>query len=496
MARPPFDPNKVSPEPEPLPTGDALLTVTQLTFLVKRALEQYLPPTVRVIGQISNFKRHTSGHLYFVLKDDHCELSCVMWRSAAANMKFKPTDGLEILATGQVDVFERSGRYQLYVRKLEPRGVGALELAFRQMREKLQKEGLFDAQRKRPLPRFPQRLAVVTSLSGAAVRDIIQTLKRRYPCVHVYVYPVTVQGPTAAPEIVQALRMLNRHDATIGPIDAIILGRGGGSLEDLWAFNEEIVARAVHASDIPIISAVGHETDISITDLVADVRAATPTAAAELAVPVRDELLHSLSDTARRLTRMTTDSLTIRRARVTAVLQRPTFRRPLQTVRTREQSLDEIASRLAAAVSRRLHLWHRLLAAVELTLQRIRPGALASTLHRRVDHTAHRLRWAVSRAAIKDERRLAAACERFASASPKHRLDPMIERLNQLAKRCDAMSHRNTLKRGFTITRSEKPRGIVRHASDVRDGQTVVTETADGEFRSRVFNVMQMELFE
>jgi len=497
MSRPPFDPRLVKGDPEPpAPDPHTPLTVSQLTRMVKRAIENHLPPTVYVIGQISNYKCHTSGHLYFVLKDEHCELSCVMWRSAAASMKFKPTDGLEVVATGQVDVFERSGRYQLYVRRLEPRGVGALELAFRQLCEKLQKEGLFDPAHKKPLPRFPERIAVVTSPTGAAIRDILQTLKRRYPCVRVFVHPVTVQGPTAAPEIVQAIRMFNRHGASLGGIDVMIVGRGGGSLEDLWAFNEEIVARAIFDSRIPVISAVGHEVDVSISDLVADVRAATPTAAAELAVPVRDEWLHTLGATARRLSRMITDTLALRRGALDALLQRSSLRQPILLVRTREQSVDEIGARFAHTMSDRLHRWHRLLGAIEVTLQRIRPAALAARLQRRIADAGHRLQWAVSRVALNDERRLAATCERLALSAPRHRVTHVKERLDQLARRIEAMSHRSTLKRGFTITRIKKGRVVVRCRHDVRDGELVVTETVDGDFESRVVNLKQLELFE
>ncbi len=287
MARQPFNPDLVKvPDDEKHRYGTEPISVSQLTAMVKRAIEETLPSTLHVVGEISNFKRHSSGHLYLTLKDRASELSCVMWRSAAAKLPFGPEDGLEVIATGRVEVFERSGRYQLYIRKLEPRGVGALELAFRQLRERLSDAGLFAEKHKRPIPRYPRRIAIVTSPTGAAIADMLRTIKRRYPCVHILVHPVRVQGPGAAQEIAAAIRRVNACAERLGGIDSMIVGRGGGSLEDLWPFNEETVARAIHASRIPIISGVGHEVDVTIADLVADVRAATPTAAAELAAPV------------------------------------------------------------------------------------------------------------------------------------------------------------------------------------------------------------------
>jgi exodeoxyribonuclease VII large subunit len=498
MSRKPFDPKlvKVDPEEQRAADPNVPLTVTQLTRMVKRALEQHLPATVHVVGEISNFKRHSSGHLYFVLKDEHCELGCVMWRSAATSLKFEPTDGLQVLVTGQVDVFERSGRYQLYARRLEPRGVGALELAFRQLREKLEKEGLFDARRKRPLPPFPERIAVVTSPTGAAVRDILQTLQRRFPCVHVFLYPVTVQGPTAAGEIAGAIGLLNAKHKTLGGIDVMIVGRGGGSLEDLWAFNEEVVARAIFKSEIPVVSAVGHEVDVSISDLVADLRAPTPTAAAEIVVPVRDELLDDLREYANRLTRILGHTVALRRAALDALTRRRPFHEPLFAVRSREQALDELATRLQGGIADRLHRWHRQLNASEVALQRIRPSAVAARLLRRVTEVGQRLQWSVVRAALRRERRLAAACERFAALDPKHRVLRLKHDVDHLARRLEATSHKTTLRRGFSITKTKKDKAVVRDPQSLRDGDVLVTETARGEFESRVVNLRQLELFE
>ncbi|MGB2753482.1 MAG: exodeoxyribonuclease VII large subunit, partial [Phycisphaerae bacterium] len=263
---PPFDASLI-PEPE----AEAPETVWELTRRIQTTLEDGFPQ-VWVVGEVSNFKRHTSGHVFFTLKDERASLRCVIWKSAAERLRHEIADGLEVEAKGHLSVFEKAGNYQLYVSSIKPRGVGALEVAFRRLKEKLEKEGLFDPARKRPLPRFPRRVGIVTSPTGAAVRDILHVLARRWPAVEIVLAPALVQGLGAAAEIVRGIRWLNR----LRSIDVIIIGRGGGSLEDLWPFNEESVARAVYASDVPVVSAVGHETDFSISDFVADVRAPTP----------------------------------------------------------------------------------------------------------------------------------------------------------------------------------------------------------------------------
>jgi len=261
----PFDPARIRrPAPPRDAGGPTLLSVRQVNELVRGAIAAHLPPTLHVLGEIGDLSRPASGHLYLTLKDPSSELRCVMWRSTAASLKFAPEAGMEVIATGSLEVYTPRGTYQLIVRKLEPRGVGALEVAFRQLKEKLEREGLFDPRRKKPLPRIPERIAVVTSPTGAAIRDILHTLARRFPALEIIVFPVRVQGEGAAEEIAAAIRLLNEHAAALGGLDLAIVGRGGGSLEDLWAFNEEVVARAIAASRIPIVSAVGHEVDVKI----------------------------------------------------------------------------------------------------------------------------------------------------------------------------------------------------------------------------------------
>ncbi|MED3660770.1 exodeoxyribonuclease VII large subunit [Ureibacillus terrenus] len=263
------------------------LTVKALTKYIKRKFDA--DPHLRdvyVKGELSNVKIHPSGHIYFTLKDDSARINALMFRSQASQLKFKPEDGMQVLIRGDVNVYEAQGSYQLYVLTMEPDGIGSLFIAFNQLKEKLYKEGLFDPNYKKPIPKFPRVIGVCTATSGAAIRDICTTIKRRYPLAEIIIYPTLVQGIGAAESIVKNIRLANKH----GYADVLIVGRGGGSIEDLWAFNEEMVARAIFESRIPIISAVGHETDTTIADYVADLRAPTPTAAAELAVPNIQEL--------------------------------------------------------------------------------------------------------------------------------------------------------------------------------------------------------------
>ncbi len=264
------------------------VSVSQLNNYIKRVLDanSYLCD-IQVTGELSNFKLHSSGHIYASLKDEGALIKMVMFRAAAQKLRFQPENGMRVVVRGRISVYERDGVYQLYAEEIKPDGVGALYAAFEALKEKLSKEGLFDENFKKPLPKYPKRIGLVTAKTGAAVRDMINVSKRRYPLAELFVVPVSVQGISAAPEIAAAIRMLNRHRAC----DVMIVGRGGGSIEDLWAFNEEIVARAIFESEIPVVSAVGHETDFTISDFVADLRAPTPSAAAEIVCPSKNELM-------------------------------------------------------------------------------------------------------------------------------------------------------------------------------------------------------------
>ncbi|MDD5440238.1 MAG: exodeoxyribonuclease VII large subunit [Candidatus Omnitrophica bacterium] len=273
-----------------------IATVTELTRSIRFLLEETFQ-TVWVRGEVSNFIRHSSGHMYFSLKDETSVLPAVLFKNVNKDLPFELSDGLQVICRGRIGVYEKRGAYQLYVDAVEPEGRGALQLAFEQLKEKLRKEGLFDAARKRPLPFLPKAIGVVTSPTGAAVRDIINVAERRFPTIEIIVNPVKVQGDGAKEEIAEAIKLFNR----LGTVDVLIVGRGGGSLEDLWPFNEEIVARAIYGSVIPVVSAVGHEVDWTIADFVADVRAPTPSAAAEIVVPRKEDLKGKIADLSERL---------------------------------------------------------------------------------------------------------------------------------------------------------------------------------------------------
>lgn len=322
-----------------------IYTVSELTYSIKDLLEENYPE-VWVSGEISNFKAHHNGHFYFDLKDENSRLSAVMFRGRNQRLRFELENGLAVVCYGQVTVYRPQGKLQISVEEMEPQGLGALQLAFEQLKEKLAKEGLFDEARKRPLPHLPKKIAVVTSRSGAALRDILNIATRRYPNIEILIVPTMVQGEEAALEIVAALEKINQRK----DVDVIIVGRGGGSIEDLWAFNEEAVARAIAASNIPIISAVGHETDFTIADFVADVRAPTPSAAAELAVPSKEELVYTVAQWKFRLFRAMEQQLKSLEGDVQQLKKR--LKDPQRRLEEMMQRLDELTMRSHRA------LWH------------------------------------------------------------------------------------------------------------------------------------------
>jgi exodeoxyribonuclease VII large subunit len=348
----------------PTQAPDRVLTVSQLTAQIKDLLEDELP-SVWLLGEISNLSRPNSGHVYLTLKDDRSQIRAVIWRTTARRMVFDLTDGLEVIVHGRCTVYEGRGEYQLVVDHMQPKGLGALELAFRQLRDRLEKEGLFARERKKPLPRFPRRIVLVTSPSGAAIRDMLQILRRRWCDVEIWLRPVPVQGDGAAPEIAAAIREVNR----IAGVDLMIVARGGGSLEDLWAFDEEPVARAIFASKIPIVSAIGHEVDWTIADYVADLRAPTPSAAAELVVPSESEVREQLAQTGVRMARSLESRLRAARHRLEYLAARRAFQFPLDGIAWRLQRADELAGRMARAIANRLsdggHRLARLAAQIE-----------------------------------------------------------------------------------------------------------------------------------
>lgn len=324
-----------------------VLTVGQINTYIKSIIDG--DPNLNyifVVGEISNFTNHyRTGHYYFTLKDETSAIKAVMFRSSAQRIKFVPENGMRVILRGRVSVFERDGQYQLYVDDMQPDGAGALNLAFEQLKAKLEAQGLFDSSRKKPIPEIPERVGVITSPTGAAVRDILNVLGRRFPLAKVVFCPVQVQGVSAAPQIAQAIDLFNRYSAA----DVLIVGRGGGSIEDLWAFNEEQVALAVSRSSIPVISAVGHETDFTICDFVADLRAPTPSAAAELAVPDWAEQRAYVSGLMLHASSLIRQNLVEQKAIVNTLSQSRVLKNPLETVEIGRQTLDSLLNRLLFA---------------------------------------------------------------------------------------------------------------------------------------------------
>ncbi|MBN2377120.1 MAG: exodeoxyribonuclease VII large subunit [Sedimentisphaerales bacterium] len=481
-----------------------IFTVTQITRLIKMTLNRYLPAKITVEAEVSNCKRHSSGHIYLALKDDNAVLGGVMWKSAAAKLKFQVADGMSVVATGRIDLYEPQGKYQFYIDKLEPAGLGALELARKQLAEKLQKEGLFDRARKKPLPVFPRTIAIVTSGTGAAIKDIVQTLNRRFGIVRKLLMPVAVQGAAAAGEIARALNYLDKNRERLGGIDLIILGRGGGSIEDLWAFNEEVVARAIFSCRIPIITGIGHEIDTSIADLVADVRAATPTAAAEIAVPVLDELVEEVVELKRRLDYNLRQRQQESRGGLDNLMGRPCFARPMDVVRHRQQLLDERSADISRRFSEMLRVTSGRMDNYVGILRRIEPGQALGRARNQLSEHLHLLQ-----RSLDDYRRSQGhLLEKFSlqliSAGPQRRLgvdstliDNLVQRsrqaerhllahenykLDSITKRLENLNPRAVLGRGYSITRSGKSGSIISAGSSVEIGEVLRTELAGETF--------------
>ena len=346
-----------------------VLTITELTRRIRGSIEREFF-NIWVVGEVSNFKRATSGHVYLTLKDSGAQLQAVIFKSLASRLKFEMKDGMQVVAYGSVTVYDARGQYQLIVENVEPKGVGALQLAFLQLKERLEKEGLFDPRHKKPLPLLPKIIAIVTSPTGAAIRDILNVINRRFARVKILIYPVKVQGEGAALEISQAINDLNN---VVPDIDVMIVGRGGGSLEDLWAFNEEVVARSIYASKIPVISAVGHEINVTISDLVADKRALTPTEAGELVVPHYNQLKDALEKIKARLLQVLCNKILLIRSRLQGIKSRLSLKRQTDNILRLQQRLDDIAQRLDFAGKHTMEMRREKLLGLANRLEAISP---------------------------------------------------------------------------------------------------------------------------
>lgn len=352
----------------PPPENAKVLSITELTQQVKVLIEEGFS-SVWITGEISNLSKPSSGHIYLTLKDANAQLSAVVWRSSALRIRLDLQEGIEVFVRGRLTVYPARGQYQMVIEEIQPKGLGAAELALRKLKEKLQRLGYFAAERKRPLPAFPRRIALVTSPSGAAIRDMLEVLTQRWPALEILVCPVRVQGPGAAEEIAEAVKLVSRLNAA----DVMIVGRGGGSSEDLWAFNAECVAQAIFESTIPVVSAVGHEIDVTIADLVADVRALTPTEAAQRAVPSSEEMRQFLQQLQERFQSLLFRHLELAKQRLTDLAERRCFRVPLERVQTREQQLDEIAERVERAAGKRLGELRERVAGIAARLESLSP---------------------------------------------------------------------------------------------------------------------------
>jgi exodeoxyribonuclease VII large subunit len=415
-------------------TDRKIFTVTEITRLIKSTLEREFG-RVWIQGEISNLRRPSSGHCYFTIKDESAQISAVLFRGDQRRLTFQPRDGVFVRVLGEVTVYERGGNYQIIVRSMEEGGKGALQARFEALKEKLHREGLFEGARKKAIPMLPRHVGVVTSRTGAAIRDILNVVSRRFPNLHILIAPVKVQGEGAAVEIAAAVDALNRR----GGLDVMIVARGGGSLEDLWCFNEEVVARAIARSDIPVISAVGHEIDFTISDLAADLRAPTPSAAAELVVGRKDDFLAKIDDMEDRIARSLREALLRARNRLLAAGESYVFREPRNLVRQYLQRLDGLELRLAHEVRGRLRLGRGGLAELSLRMR-------------------HR-----------SEMRYRAGVERLRTAASQLKaLDPLA-----------------VLRRGYSVTTDEGGR-VVRSASQVSPGDLITTRVERGALASRV----------
>lgn len=429
--------------------SNPVLTVSQLNRQSKELLETYLH-RVQVTGEISNLARPSSGHWYFTLKDQRSQIRCAMFRSRSQYVKFAPREGEQVLVSGAISLYEARGDYQLIVDRMESSGEGALKLAFEQLKEKLSSEGLFDSALKKPLPSHPKHIGVVTSPTGAAIKDIVTVLKRRFPALPISIYPTQVQGDMAATQIARAIEKAN-HDQLC---DVLIVGRGGGSLEDLWPFNEEIVARAIYQSIIPIISAVGHEVDFSISDMVADLRAPTPSAAAELVSPDRFEYLGRLEQLSKRLQTTMGHRLNQHRFHLLQLVKR--LRHPQDRLQEAMQRLDVAEQRMQQAMQSKLSQHQQNIAHLSHRLKQKSPDRQVSTLNQQISQLQQRLSLAMG-----------------------HKLTHLKQQLAQQANILNAVSPLSTLERGYSILTDNRGQAV-KSANAVKPGDKLNARLHEG----------------
>ncbi|GAB4073498.1 exodeoxyribonuclease VII large subunit [Barrientosiimonas marina] len=443
---------------------DNYLTVTALTKYIKQkfATDPHLKH-IWLKGEISNFKRHSRGHMYLTIKDDNARIQAVMFAGNNRRLKFRPEDGMNVLISGEIGVFERFGQYQLYIQQMEPDGLGSLYLAFEQLKEKLNRQGYFVQEHKKELPAFPEHIGIMTSPTGAAVRDIITTIKRRYPIARTTVLPVIVQGENAVQSIVDGISRVDRET----DCDVLIVGRGGGSIEELWGFNEEKVADALFRCTIPVISAVGHETDSTISDYVADVRAPTPTGAAEIAVPSQLELLDRINGHRRSLTRAMTEQLTSSKQNVQRISQSYAFRYPEHLIRQKEQELDKLVERLDKSVNLEQRRKHE-------ALTHLKSRLLGSHPTKQINRTAQEV----------------GQLNKQLNRLITQQLTEKSSRLQKTLEKLSLLNPLETMKRGYAIPYTSEGE-LLRSVESTAQSAKISVKLADGTLDCRVLEIKE-----
>lgn len=443
---------------------DNYLTVTALTKYIKRKLNS--DPHLKDIwlkGEISNFKHHSRGHMYLTIKDDNSRIQSVMFAGNNRQLKFTPENGMNVLIKGEINVFEPYGQYQLYIQQMEPDGIGSLYLAFEQLKEKLHKQGYFDDSHKKEIPGFPKRIGIITSPTGAAVRDIITTIKRRYPIVNTTVIPVLVQGVNAPESIRKAINTANKF----GDFDVLIVGRGGGSIEELWSFNEEIVANAIFHSSIPVISAVGHETDITISDYLADLRASTPTGAAEIAVPSQLELIDKLSGLKHSFKRQMKENITNSKQSLKRMKQSYAFRYPEQLLTQKEQELDKQVDRFDKTIKNLLKSKHD-------EIKGLNTRIVAQHPNQQINHSAKELKQLTKQ--------------------NNHLMNEIVEqktiRLRNTIEKLALLNPLETMKRGYAIPYNESG-DIIKSTGNVNKDDYIAVRVSNGTLDCRVMDIKE-----
>ena len=415
--------------------NDKYISVNQLTKYIKYKIDNDMNLNeVFLRGEISNFKAHSRGHLYFTLKDESSRISAIMFSSSTKNLKFAPQDGMKVLVTGKVSVFEQTGNYQIYVNEMLEDGVGNLYIAYEQLKKKLEEEGLFDSKYKKPIPKIPNKIGVITAPTGAAIKDIISTIKRRWPLCEVILFPALVQGEEAHTDIVNQIKRAETYD-----LDTLIVGRGGGSIEDLWAFNEEDVARAIFACKTPVISAVGHEVDFTIADFVADLRAPTPTGAAEMAVPEKQDVLNYLNQISIRLQKTINNKIEINKKHLNEIKKHYIFTNPITIYQSKEMIFDNLEERLKHSLTNLIHI-------KEKNYQEIKSSIILQ--------------------------------------NPEILFDKKKNKYINIISKLETLSPLKTLKRGYTITKKDDK--VITSIKNIKKGDNINIEFNDGNIAAKV----------